>query len=425
MFYYSARTSFSQERALYLKILFICILSSNAVGLTIIAGGTIMKRLQILALFLCLGILSHPLTASAKERFSWKVISGEKITSDESRDDVRGDDDNDSGDKRRDDDNDDDDKRGDHDDDSDDDDKRSDSDDSDDDDKRGDDDNDDDDDSRDEKDADQHSSSKPKYPSGQSIYSSSEIKELIEEKYKERKEALAIEDSFKKTKAVDRINSFILNFAEDPFADKTIAFLGDSITAGNGGSLTLDGSGLNYTDYIAQYTSAKVINLGIGGAPYDGYDNDDAIIYRYQDIPKDTDIIVLFAGINDLFAGSEHFGSLDDLEKGTYCGDIYATFEAIHEDYSDADVYVVITYPNKMEEYTQFTGENWQKYADVQIELADRFDYRVIDLYKEDFMDSKDSKVRNAFFLDDIHPDDLGSEILGRHILVHMLEDYL
>lgn len=78
-----------------------------------------------------------------------------------------------------------------------------------------------------------------------------------------------------------------------------------------------------------------------------------------------------------------------------------------------------------MEEYKQFTGENWQDYADVQITLADEFDYRVINLYQEGFMDSKDSKVRNAFFLDDIHPDDLGSEILGRHILVHILRDYL
>ena len=40
-------------------------------------------------------------------------------------------------------------------------------------------------------------------------------------------------------------------------------------------------------------------------------------------------------------------------------------------------------------------------------------------------MDSGDSKIRNAFFKDDIHPDDLGSEILGRHILVHLIENYV
>ena len=403
-----------------------------------------MKKLSVLCLFLCFGILCCPTYASAKEGFSWKVVSEEateetftytgsvKNKSEESEDE----DDADTADENSDEDADEesdrdaddaDDKKGNSDHDDEDDEKDdSDRDDEDEDKDDSDDDEDEDKDSDDEdKDEDDEKRSKANYPSGKSIYSDDEIEELIEEKYDELKEAYAIEDPFKKTKTIDRIDSFILNFAPDLLEDKTIAFLGDSITAGNGGTKTLDGSGLNYTDYIAQYTDAEILNLGIGGAPYDGYDNDDAIIYRYKDIPEDTDIIVLFAGINDLFAGAEHFGSLDDLEEGTYCGDIYTTFDEIHEDYSDAEVYVVITYPNKMEEYTQFTGENWQEYADVQIELAEEFDFHVIDLYAEGFMNSKDSKVRNAFFLDDIHPDDLGSEVLGRHILVHILEDYL
>lgn len=387
-----------------------------------------MKRLRLLGFFLALGILCRPCYVSAEEGFSWRVVSDDPdekasgsrhktFTKDSASDEDNKDNEDDENDDDADDEADDDADESDNDDKDDEDERDRD------DDKDGEDERDDDDD-EDKRDKDVKKR-KTSYPNGKSIYSSSEIEEMIEDKYKERKEALAIEDPFKKTKAVDRINSFILNFADDPLKDKTITFLGDSITAGNGGSLTLDGSGLNYTDYIAQYTDAKIINLGIGGAPYDGSDNDDAIIYRYEDIPEDTDIIVLFAGINDLFAGSEHFGSLDKPKKGTYCGDTYATFRGIHEDYPDAHVYVVITYPNKMEDYTQFTGENWQEYADVQIELADEFDYDIINLYQEGFLDSKDSKVRNSFFLDDIHPDDLGSEVLGRHILVHILKDYL
>jgi lysophospholipase L1-like esterase len=262
------------------------------------------------------------------------------------------------------------------------------------------------------------------YPSG-NIYSDSEIKEMIDEKYKELESAYEIRDRFKKTKTIDSIDSFILNFCGDPLSDKKIVFLGDSITAGNGGTLTPDGSGLDYTNFIAKYTEAEIVNLGIGGAPFEGNDNDDALVHRYTDIPGDADIIVLFAGINDLFAGSENFGSLDELEEGTYCGDIYQTFKQIHKLHPDADIHVVITYPNKMEEYKEYINENWQDYADVQIELAEKFDFHVINLYEEGFMDSGDSKIRNAFFKDDIHPDDLGSEILGRHILVHLIENYI
>ena len=262
------------------------------------------------------------------------------------------------------------------------------------------------------------------YPS-ETIYSESEIREMIDEKYKELEEAYKIKDKFKKTKTIDGIDSFILNFCGDPLEGKKIVFLGDSITAGNGGTLTLDGSGLDYTNFIAKYTDASIVNLGIGGAPFEGSDNDDALVHRYTDIPKDADIIVLFAGINDLFAGSEKFGSLSKLEAGTYCGDIHETFQQISKRHPDADVHVVITYPNKMEKYQQFVDENWQDYADVQIKLAKRFGFHVINLYEEGFMDSDDSKIRGAFFKDDIHPDDLGSEILGRHILVHLVEEYI
>ena len=265
---------------------------------------------------------------------------------------------------------------------------------------------------------------KGSYPS-ESIYSESEIKEMIDEKYEELEEAYQIKDKFKKTKTIDRIDSFILNFCGDPLKGKKIVFLGDSITAGNGGTLTLDGSGLDYTNFIAKYTDASIVNLGIGGAPFEGSDNDDALVHRYTDIPKDADIIVLFAGINDLFAGSEKFGSLSKLEEGTYCGDIHETFQQISKRHPDADVHVIITYPNKMEEYQQFINENWQDYADVQIKLAKRFGFHIINLYEEGFMDSGDNKIRNAFFKDDIHPDDLGSEILGRHILVHLVEAYI
>ena len=265
---------------------------------------------------------------------------------------------------------------------------------------------------------------KGSYPS-ESIYSESEIKEMIDEKYEELEEAYQIKDKFKKTKTIDRIDSFILNFCGDPLKGKKIVFLGDSITAGNGGTLTLDGSGLDYTNFIAKYTDASIVNLGIGGAPFEGSDNDDALVHRYTDIPKDADIIVLFAGINDLFAGSEKFGSLSKLEEGTYCGDIHETFQQISKRHPDADVHVIITYPNKMEEYQQFINENWQDYADVQIKLAKRFGFHIINLYEEGFMDSGDNKIRNAFFFFFIHPDDLGSEILGRHILVHLVEAYI
>lgn len=368
-----------------------------------------MRNYKVFCFFLCIGMLCAPMYTSAKEGFSWELISGGNAidTDDEDTErDASSDQDSDSSDQ--------DSKKADHGS-SDQDSERND---------RAEDEEDNEEEEEEDDEDNAHDEDRRVYPSGV-IYSDSKIKEMISDKYGELKKAYAIEDSFKRTKTIDRIDSFILNFAGDPLKKKKIAFLGDSITAGTGGTLTPDGSGMNYTDFIARYTSAEIINLGHGGSPIQGKDDNYAVVYRYEDIPKDSDVIVIFAGINDLFEGSDSFGSLERPERGTYCGDTLTTFRMIHKRHPDAETHVVITYPNKMEEYKEYTGEAFQDYADVQIKLAEKYGFNVINLYEEGFLDSHDSRVRNAFFKDDIHPDDLGSEVLGRHILVHLIKDYI
>ena len=318
-----------------------------------------MKKLNVCALFLCLGILSVPLHTYAEKAFSWDEAEGDNSYSSDGNlaDDAASSDEDE------------------------------------------------------------------KYPS-RPLYTRNEMKDMVAEKYDELKEAYEIKDTFRRTKKIDSLDSYILNFSRDHLAEKKITFLGDSITAGNGGTLTPDGSGMNYTDFIARYTSAEIVNLGIGGTSFSSGAGKNAFVERYKDIPADSDIIVIFGGFNDLFAGSSNFGSMESAEAGTYCGDVRATFAGIAEDYPDDSVYVVITYPNKMEQYKKNTGEKWQTYADVQLKLAEEYEFHTINLYKEGFLDSNNPQVRNAFFKDDIHPDDLGSEVLGRHILVHLLRKY-
>lgn len=386
-----------------------------------------MKKYKVFCISLCIGLICTPIYAAAKEGISWELVSdGETSdTNDENTDDETDSSDEDKDTKNDSFDEDNDTESGSSDEDNDDENGSFDEDNDDENDSSGKDNGDDSSDNDDEENEEnEEEDGKRAYPSG-NLYSDSKTKEMISGKYDELKKAYSIEDKFKRTKTIDSIDSFILNFSKDPLKGKKIAFLGDSITAGTGGTLTPDGSGMNYTDFIANYTSAKIVNLGHGGSPIQGKDNNYAVVYRYQDIPKDSDIIVIFAGINDLFEGSESFGSLEHPERGTYCGDTLTTFQMIRKRHPGAEVHVVITYPNKMEDYKEYTGESFQDYADIQIELAEKYDFNVINLYEEGFLDSHDSRVRNAFFKDDIHPDDLGSEVLGRHILVHLIKNYV
>lgn len=257
----------------------------------------------------------------------------------------------------------------------------------------------------------------------QSAYSENEESQMISRKYRELREAYTIEDPFKLTKKVDTIDSFLIDFGFDPLADKKITFIGDSITAGNGGSLTPDGSKRGYPDYISLYTDAEIVNLGIGGAQVSG-ESSKAIVNRYETIPEDSDIIVFFAGVNDFLNENVSCGSKKNDEPGTFYGDLRTCFDGIKERCPEADIYVVTTFHNKLEDYSAYSGKNLGQFMTTLSEMAQKYHFHIIDLYDEGFLNSNDVRIRNTFFLDDVHPDDLGAEVLGRHILVHMLRQY-
>ncbi|MCR4706143.1 MAG: SGNH/GDSL hydrolase family protein [Lachnospiraceae bacterium] len=257
----------------------------------------------------------------------------------------------------------------------------------------------------------------------QATYSDAEMDRMIAQQYKALREAYNTADAFKLTKKVDKIDSFLIDFSFDPLADKKITFIGDSITAGNGGTITPDGTKRGYPDYIAQYTDATIVNLGIGGAQVSG-DSSKAIVNRYEQIPEDSDIIVFFAGINDFLNENVSCGSESHDDEGTFYGDTKTCFEGISERYPDADVYVVTTYHNRLEDYTAYSGKNMKQFMTALTELARDYGFHIIDLYEEGFLNTNHILVRNAFFTDDIHPDDLGAEVLGRHILMHLERQY-
>ncbi len=254
-------------------------------------------------------------------------------------------------------------------------------------------------------------------------YSETEMDRMIAQQYKLLREAYKMEDAFKLTKKVDKIDSFLVDFGFDPLAGKKITFIGDSITAGNGGTLTPDGTKRAYPDYIAQYTDATIVNLGIGGAQISG-DSSKAVVNRYEKIPEDSDIIVFFAGVNDFLNENVSCGSEKHDDPGTFYGDTKTCFEGISERYPDADVYVVTTFHNRLEDYTAHSGKNMKQFMNVLTELARDYGFHIIDLYEEGFLNTNHILVRNAFFTDDIHPDDLGAEVLGRHILMHLQRQY-
>ena len=75
----------------------------------------------------------------------------------------------------------------------------------------------------------------------------------------------------------------------------------------------------------------QVYNLGIGGSSIGRYWAD-AFVDRYENIPKDTDIILVMGGTNDEFCASlVEFGNSAERKKRTFWGDLDELMDGLKE----------------------------------------------------------------------------------------------
>lgn len=219
----------------------------------------------------------------------------------------------------------------------------------------------------------------------------------------------------------DRENAYdkeILAKQPYDFSEVTIACLGDSITEGvNGASGHADG--LTYPEVIKEVLHAKeVYNLGIGGSTIGDYWAA-AMVNRYMEIPKDTDIIIVYGGINDVFSGTdETMGNLNALTDDTFCGDLDTLLEGLRTNYPTSWVILVTPMDTVTIEEVRALNpdmEPIEDYVDAMISLAGKYDVDIIDLFHSNFMNSYDKGVYDAY-VPGCHPTDAGYQVLGEHI---------
>lgn len=210
-----------------------------------------------------------------------------------------------------------------------------------------------------------------------------------------------------------------------------ITYLGDSITAGVHTSK-------RYLDYIEdELTASKfevtTVNLGIGGTCI--ADRTNGFISRWQDIPADSDVIVVFGGTND-YGNDVPMGDMTS-DNTTFKGSLNGLITSIQNTYPNADLLVLTPikryFRNSVESWTNEStwidgdkSKNNQKlllsdYVDAVKEIAGYNGAKVIDLYHNSGFNPRVEANYNRNTTDGLHPNAVGHYLLYKQIYPDIL----
>lgn len=245
-----------------------------------------------------------------------------------------------------------------------------------------------------------------------------------------RKSLYDITDSLDKTKKINQMDKQILANNAYDFSDKTIVFIGDSITEGITSSVDQNGNYVSYVTYVNSYLHfGNVLNHGMGGRMFAQYGGDElSLAMNFENVTNiNSDIIVVFAGVNDYLCTppNKHFGSVTDtMSTGNFCGAVRYFMKQLKEYYGDREIFFVTMYDiNKKADctYADFNGQpTLGDFMEAERQLAKEFGFNIIDLYETGFMDCSTKEASDYYLRDGLHPKDNGSIALGEHIAAEL-----
>ncbi len=206
--------------------------------------------------------------------------------------------------------------------------------------------------------------------------------------------------------------------------DKTILFLGDSITEGFG----VSDVSKRFTNLIAEKTGAVCVNYGICGSriahqhafdPTQRRDRD--FCMRAEEMQSKADCIVIFGGTNDYDHGDAPFGSFSDRTPMTFYGALHTLYTYLTENYLGVPV-VVITPLHRTNEddgcvIRPYGYKPLKEYVDAIREVAEYYAFPVLDFYATSGMQPRIEASKKAFMPDGLHPNDVGHEMMANKII--------
>lgn len=206
--------------------------------------------------------------------------------------------------------------------------------------------------------------------------------------------------------------------------DKTINFLGDSITEGHGTS----SPDKCFVSRIQAATGCVCRNYGIGGtriarktkASKNTREDLDFNV-RVLCMDHDADLIVVFGGTNDYCHGDAPLGTDQDRDVYTFYGALHCLYSSLREHYEMNQI-LVITPLHRYRSKDIGIEPSLEEYVNAIRVVAAHYNLPVLDLYELSELHPKTEHVMERYIPDGLHPNDDGHEILAREILAFLTE---
>lgn len=248
-------------------------------------------------------------------------------------------------------------------------------------------------------------------------------------------EKMAERSSYEETLAVNAFDKKVIENSTIDFSDVKITIMGDSLTEGSNLDEEVQATA-NYPAVLQEILGCKeIVNLGIGGSSISSLGHD-AMVERWRDIPKDSDIIIVFGGTNDmLFENKWDFGFIEydkRMTEETFCGDLdilTSKIEYRYREHNDEN-YCKMIFINPPSN-TVATGfynvdpgnhVHQSQFAAAINQIAPEYSFEVIDFYNNNILNSHDPAVQAEFMPDGIHGNEAGYRIIAEHIASQIIQ---